>query len=111
MRAFFLLFKNTSTTEIYTLSLRDALPISCSTCCASSVRSTATARSAPRTTSSTRRASGRSTTPDRKSTRLNSKSRQYLVCRLLLEQKKIHQSTPGLELLDYRHLILAQHCW
>src|SRR3712207_8547426 len=28
------------------------------------------------------------TTPDRKSTRLNSRSRQYLVCRLLLENKK-----------------------
>src|SRR3712207_8825483 len=27
-------------------------------------------------------------TPDRKSTRLNSQSRQYLVCRLLLEKKK-----------------------
>src|SRR3712207_8323955 len=26
--------------------------------------------------------------PDRKSTRLNSQSRQYLVCRLLLEKKK-----------------------
>src|SRR5258707_8391453 len=29
-----------------------------------------------------------SSPPDRKSTRLNSKSRQYLVCRLLLEKKK-----------------------
>src|SRR3712207_8298172 len=29
---------------------------------------------------------------DRKSTRLNSKSRQYLVCRLLLEKKTTHHS-------------------
>src|SRR3712207_8556861 len=32
------------------------------------------------------------TEQDRKSTRLNSQSRQYLVCRLLLEKKKKHQS-------------------
>src|SRR3712207_7687523 len=31
---------------------------------------------------------GRGPARDRKSTRLNSKSRQYLVCRLLLEKKK-----------------------
>src|SRR5438445_8176245 len=31
---------------------------------------------------------------DRKSTRLNSQSRQYLVCRLLLEKKKKQQRTP-----------------
>src|SRR3712207_7833501 len=30
---------------------------------------------------------------DRKSTRLNSQSRQYLVCRLLLEKKKNHKSS------------------
>src|SRR3712207_8216624 len=30
---------------------------------------------------------------DRKSTRLNSQSRQYLVCRLLLEKKKIYEPT------------------
>src|SRR3712207_8743021 len=30
---------------------------------------------------------------DRKSTRLNSQSRQYLVCRLLLEKKKIKKET------------------
>src|SRR3712207_7745723 len=32
---------------------------------------------------------------DRKSTRLNSQSRQYLVCRLLLEKKKIIVSAQG----------------
>src|SRR3712207_7331371 len=31
---------------------------------------------------------------DRKSTRLNSQSRQYLVCRLLLEKKKCQPKTP-----------------
>src|SRR3712207_8552679 len=36
-----------------------------------------------------RRQQGRGLRQDRKSTRLNSQSRQYLVCRLLLEKKKI----------------------
>src|SRR2546430_12923444 len=32
---------------------------------------------------------------DRKSTRLNSQSQSNLVCRLLLEKKKLHGSRPG----------------
>src|ERR1035437_10665983 len=86
---FLFFFNDTATTEIYTLSLHDALPI-CSTPCATSwSRATTRPRTFP---------------VDRKSTRLNSShanisyavfclnkkselhTRQYLVCRLLLQK-------------------------
>src|SRR5947209_20408122 len=75
---FFFFFNDTATTEIYTLSLHDALPI-----CAARPSSAAAAR--------WRRAS-----PQRLVWRLRRseehtselQSRQYLVCRLLLEKKK-----------------------
>src|SRR3712207_7425998 len=78
-------FNDTATTEIYTLSLHDALPIS--------APGTGARRS--------RRAGGRSTStapawcrrgcPRRRSEEHTSElqSRQYLVCRLLLEKKII----------------------
>src|SRR3712207_8416670 len=47
---------------------------------------------------------------DRKSTRLNSKSRQYLVCRLLLEKKRTDDVTPvrdGYEMLSSRYIMSA----
>src|SRR3712207_9279752 len=100
-------FNDTATTEIYTLSLHDALPI---------WRGTAITRlyrhSQPRGLGAERdfsasagphglqrgidagpRGEAEGTLPDqhledRKSTRLNSSQRQYLVCRLLLEKKK-----------------------
>src|SRR5438445_12726079 len=70
---FFFFFNDTATTEIYTLSLHDALPISGSTAQWS------------------RRDAGR---PPRRAWRRSEEhtselqSRQYLVCRLLLEKKK-----------------------
>src|ERR1043165_10095760 len=72
-------FNDTATTEIYTLSLHDALPI---------------------WRALNRRACGRATTclplatrcADRKSTRLTPVTWPYLVCRLLLE-KKNHERT------------------
>src|SRR3712207_9583255 len=81
-------FNDTATTEIYTLSLHDALPI-----CRFAVfhrngaENKASEIVAPAQKFCVsfgvfRRAA------DRKSTRLNSQSRQYLVCRLLLEKKK-----------------------
>src|SRR5204863_9898973 len=91
-----------ATTDIYTLSLHDALPIwhvprgsvlqtGGVPHSSSGVAGTGGRRSAPRRTLSphTRRTDGtaRSRT-DRKSTRLNSQSRRDLVCRLLLEKKK-----------------------
>src|SRR5476651_5779 len=71
-------FKDTATTEIYTLSLHDALPISASfqRCRSPSGRYRPPARH-----------------PDERNTRSEEhtselQSRQYLVCRLLLEKKK-----------------------
>src|SRR5882757_11380117 len=69
----FFFFNDTATTEIYTLSLHDALPIR-----------------------STRRRAGagtwsppRSSPPRSEEHTSELQSRQYLVCRLLLEKKKI----------------------
>src|SRR5215203_7307337 len=69
----FFFFNDTATTEIYTLSLHDALPIP--------------TRSARRT--STRPASGWRRSCARSEEHTSElQSRQYLVCRLLLEKKK-----------------------
>src|SRR3712207_9158344 len=89
----FFFFNDTATTEIYTLSLHDALPIWSPCGRAAAPWSGSRGRSAsrnPRRCPSRGRARGpwRSATPDRKSTRLNS---SHLVCRLLLEKKKKKQ--------------------
>src|SRR5258707_7723943 len=70
----FFFFNDTATTEIYTLSLHDALPIS------------APRRSAPAASGTRCRTPG---APRRRSEEHTSElqSRQYLVCRLLLEKK------------------------
>src|SRR6476620_12693578 len=67
-------FNDTATTEIYTLSLHDALPISPASA-AGPTRSASSPRSCP-----TRARSEEHTS--------ELQSRQYLVCRLLLEKKK-----------------------
>src|SRR3712207_7285015 len=86
-------FNDTATTEIYTLSLHDALPISrrrarsaswpaisrCSACS----RRPSCGCTGPRTTSCASRRPRRS---EEHTSELQ--SRQYLVCRLLLEKKK-----------------------
>src|SRR3712207_8357824 len=83
---YFFFFNDTATTEIYTLSLHDALPIS--------IRSSPSwsARRANCTTTSARRASGVRKHPNHSSRSEEHtselQSRQYLVCRLLLEKKK-----------------------
>src|SRR3712207_7486811 len=100
----FFFFNDTATTEIYTLSLHDALPISTSPCW-SGPSSRATSRPGPKPAScgptpaptpcwpSSRRSTTprRSTWPCSRSEEHTSElqSRQYLVCRLLLEKKKI----------------------
>src|SRR5260221_2370566 len=99
---FFFFFNDTATTEIYTLSLHDALPI-----CFMELAET-TARGAQRETDEE---AGADIEIDRKSTRLNSshtvisyavfclkkeehtselQSHSDLVCRLLLEKKKVY---------------------
>src|SRR5256884_3313586 len=102
-------FNDTATTEIYTLSLHDALPISVlgSTLIAMKKASIAEKQThereewrrqgvgglvssidpAANSIVITQQGMGEKKT-DRKSTRLNSQSRLHLVCRLLLEKKK-----------------------
>src|SRR3712207_8467105 len=98
-------FNDTATTEIYTLSLHDALPISTtttassSTWCSTSVSSgrsasyAATTRSRP-TTSTTSMSTACCSARVRRSEEHTSElqSRQYLVCRLLLEKKNKNQN-------------------
>src|SRR5438445_7828722 len=82
-------FLNTATTDIYTLSLHDALPIS-----------RAPRGPAPPAIAAGRRSRGRgSTGPGWQSCRSEEhtselQSRQYLVCRLLLEKKKDVSTMP-----------------
>src|SRR5947209_13178348 len=77
-------FHATATTEIYTLSLHDALPISSSAPCTT----TSSTNTPPPSTACTPagRCAGRS---EEHTSELQ--SRQYLVCRLLLEKKKIQR--------------------
>src|SRR3712207_7952471 len=85
-------FNDTATTEIYTLSLHDALPISGtgqaaarssrdSDGCARYPRPILATSLPPRTSTPGRRERSEEHTPELQ-------SRQYLVCRLLLEQRK-----------------------
>src|SRR6266511_5997258 len=76
---FFFFFNDTATTEIYTLSLHDALPIR--------TRSTAPPRRAVRRSSVTR-ARGSSSGSDRKSTRLNSSHVKISYAVFCLKKKK-----------------------
>src|SRR3712207_7318192 len=84
-------FNDTATTEIYTLSLHDALPISWR-CACWRARQARAPRCRTRS-AGTRTASGRrTTTTSSRSARSEEhtselQSRQYLVCRLLLEKK------------------------
>src|SRR2546425_5105644 len=87
---FFFFFNDTATTEIYTLSLHDALPISTNTVRRNVVSSTATslfgARSSPlKVRHSLIRRSEEHTS--------ELQSLAYLVCRLLLEKKKTNYQT------------------
>src|SRR3712207_9287000 len=92
----FFIFNDTATTEIYTLSLHDALPISAPTtprwCSTTTTPPPGTRGSPPRATTGTWRTSGPPTAPTWTGLRSEEhtselQSRQYLVCRLLLEQK------------------------
>src|SRR5215217_9444652 len=75
---FFFFFNDTATTEIYTLSLHDALPISAAT----------VERSRGSRSSAGQRSSPLAPVPRSEEHTSELQSRQYLVCRLLLEKKK-----------------------
>src|SRR5260221_1580641 len=69
----FFFFNDTATTEIYTLSLHDALPILCAACAAhAAVGKKKDRRARPCLTKACRRPRWRDFPTDRKSTRLNS---------------------------------------
>src|SRR2546428_9857535 len=87
----FFFFNDTATTEIYTLSLHDALPIS--TARISPSRRTMPPRCPSSTSDSARSTTGRG---DRKSTRLNSSHDQisYAVFCLKKKNKTLHTSSP-----------------
>src|SRR3712207_8203949 len=101
----FFFFNDTATTEIYTLSLHDALPISRTrdiiTCSSIPICRNLTSRSRTTSTifilvrarrkpqSSCLRASTRCSFCRSEEHTSELQSRQYLVCRLLLEKKKI----------------------
>src|SRR3712207_7311915 len=90
----FFFFNDTATTEIYTLSLHDALPISRTAdrlvCVAeareASPKCSRTVRTKVMGVSSHRRARDGGRRSEEHTSELQ--SRQYLVCRLLLEKKK-----------------------
>src|SRR5438309_4537000 len=76
INSFFFLFSATATTEIYTLSLHDALPISCAKIC----------RMAACVGQFAHWSSGRELRSEEHTSELQSQF--HLVCRLLLEKKK-----------------------
>src|SRR2546430_9213008 len=92
----FFFFNDTATTEIYTLSLHDALPISVrpSPVCTSSNTNSRPFSSHSRR--SARRNSGATTRSEEHTSELQSQSN--LVCRLLLEKKK-----EAIETSPYNH--------
>src|SRR3712207_8853377 len=85
-------FNDTATTEIYTLSLHDALPISSpSPGSSGTARRTSPCAAAPAASwARGRRPASRPARSEEHTSELQ--SRQYLVCRLLLEKKKKHTS-------------------
>src|SRR2546430_8261469 len=100
----FFFFNDTATTEIYTLSLHDALPISVRLVFEITPTFLDAARKAPPVipdSTPNKRLPGRATTPrkgDRKSTRLNSSHSQISYAVFCLKKKKkkkrtLHQTT------------------
>src|SRR2546428_1536685 len=91
LRDFFFFFNDTATTEIYTLSLHDALPISIE------ISGGATTAARPMTSASSRSWTWRGVRRARGGRRMRKRSGEHtselqsrsdLVCRLLLEKKK-----------------------
>src|SRR2546430_13635994 len=84
----FFFFNDTATTEIYTLSLHDALPI-CSTASPPSA-SASSSRAGPGSPGSCGRSTPPPTPSDRKSTRLNSSHSQISYAVFCLKKKTNH---------------------
>src|SRR2546430_8477618 len=93
---YFFFFNDTATTEIYTLSLHDALPI-CLSC----------TRAAMKPTPSSRRSTYGSETSRSEEHTSELQSQSNLVCRLLLEKKKERLEHAGLAMLSDSHTYTA----
>src|SRR5258707_8169573 len=107
----FFFFNDTATTEIYTLSLHDALPIWCRTC-ASANRPRPYCRARPRfRPAPPPYGSGSESRPDRKSTRLNSSHANisYAVFCLKKKKKLIDRTEPDYHNQSPRAHIHAPH--
>src|SRR3712207_7818838 len=98
MKQLFFFFNDTATTEIYALSLHDALPIcsatGCTTWAAGRAATSRPTRATPTSSTPAARARCSRATTARTARSARSEehtselqSRQYLVCRLLLEKK------------------------
>src|SRR3712207_8831252 len=85
VRCIFFFFNDTATTEIYTLSLHDALPISSS-------RSVSYGKSCPSSTKRVQPSSLAFGRQDRKSTRLNSSHANISYAVFCLKKKKIQNN-------------------
>src|SRR2546427_6379305 len=98
---FFFFFNDTATTEIYTLSLHDALPIL--TTCAAGTPSSISARasSTSSTATSTSRSPCRAASWRSEEHTSELQSQSNLVCRLLLEKKKKKQTRNPAQQLDH----------
>src|SRR2546427_1785094 len=92
----FFFFNDTATTEIYTLSLHDALPICASTSASDSVREISKAELSARTRLSrpTSRCTGSARIQRSEEHTSELQSQSNLVCRLLLEKKKKPHQSP-----------------
>src|SRR3712207_8700533 len=94
----FFFFNDTATTEIYTLSLHDALPIFSRMSCRRRTSLLYQAIGRPITTriatAATISITNRGSTRRSEEHTSELQSRQYLVCRLLLEKKKIQTNPP-----------------
>src|SRR3989442_3119570 len=96
----FFFFNDTATTEIYTLSLHDALPICTPRAAGGPAPGARAARAAARTPrrgrARPRARFARGTPPSRSEEHTSElQSRPHLVCRLLLEKKKVLQASPA----------------
>src|SRR3712207_7164429 len=104
MNVFFFFFNDTATTEIYTLSLHDALPISLGPVnWTSSFTYTINRNKVVKLLKPTTLSNGLTISQRSEEHTSELQSRQYLVCRLLLEKKKIYAEHLTPELLPATH--------
>src|SRR3712207_7166239 len=105
----FFFFNDTATTEIYTLSLHDALPISGDATRRTMTRPAHTSSNAAAIRLPRQRRHAHTTVRITRSEEHTSElqSRQYLVCRLLLEKKKKNITANIYQIYNHKQHILS----